>query len=247
MLANEGREDDAQARARDAMPDPAASPAMGRIALGRGDWAAARRWYCQAAAAGAGDFASAFHCGAAELHLHRADMDAATATAIELQRRRAIQLRPVFAPAYDQLAVAYGLRREQLDTAARLKAQAIQLDPGQPRYRDNREWILQMQRQTSDFQRFVGPQQGRASRVITGTIVEVECGHDPTGASFPIRIAVRTTAGIEHLQARDYLRVPFEAENFTPAAPMNPCTALKGLHARVQAAGNRIVEVWLSR
>jgi cytochrome c-type biogenesis protein CcmH/NrfG len=70
-------------------------------------------------------------------------------TQVENSLRTAIKLNPSFAPAYDQLAVFYGMRRENLDEAHTLVLNAVQLDPGNLHYRlSTANILLQMQRPT---------------------------------------------------------------------------------------------------
>jgi len=68
---------------------------------------------------------------------------------IESSLRAAIKLNPSFAPAYDGLAVFFGMQRQNLEEAHMLAINAVQLDPGNLRYRMNTASILmQMQRGT---------------------------------------------------------------------------------------------------
>jgi tetratricopeptide (TPR) repeat protein len=53
---------------------------------------------------------------------------------VESSLRTAIKLNPKFAPAYDQLAVFYGMHHEKLDEAHVLNLQAIALEPGNLTY-----------------------------------------------------------------------------------------------------------------
>jgi hypothetical protein len=163
----------------------------------------------------------------------------------ELQR--AIQLRPEFAPAYDQLAVFYGRRWEKMKEAEQLEQQALTIEPANPLYAHNLSWIEARALQHLKFENFLDPPQSGPERQVNGTIVGVQCLNDPRGASFPIKLVVDTASGLVNLQARDYIRVPFEATNFSPRGPMNACRDLKGLHARITAEGNRILAVSLSR
>ena len=60
----------------------------------------------------------------------------------ETSLRTAIKLNPNFAPAYDQLAVFYGMQHEKLDEAHILNIQAVQLDPSNLGYRMNTASVL---------------------------------------------------------------------------------------------------------
>jgi tetratricopeptide (TPR) repeat protein len=60
----------------------------------------------------------------------------------ETSLRTAIKLNPNFAPAYDQLAVLYGMQHEKLDEAHILNIQAVQLDPSNLGYRMNTASVL---------------------------------------------------------------------------------------------------------
>jgi tetratricopeptide (TPR) repeat protein len=241
-LAHIGRANEAAKLAQSALAArdsaPRAEQALGLLALGQGDDAAARQRYCGAAAAAPQDFLAAFRCGALSA-------SAAPASA-EAHLERAISLRPVFAPAYDQLALLYGRGWEKLMAAETSERQAIGIDPANPLYPHNLAWIQQRQLKYSQFEGFLDPPQGGPQRRVSGTIVAVGCASDPRGASFPLKLTLETAAGAVHLQTRDYLRIPFDAANFTPSGAMNACRDLQGLRAQITAAGNRILAVSLS-
>jgi tetratricopeptide (TPR) repeat protein len=214
-----------------------AEQALGLLALGQGDDAAARRQYC-AAAADPQDFLAAYRCGVLTA--------SAAPAAAEDELKRVIRLRPVFAPAYDQLALLYSRRWEELETAEALERQAIGIEPANPLYPHNLAWIGQREQQYSRFETFLDPPQTGPQRQVSGTISAVSCASDPRGASFPIKLTLDTAAGAVHLQARDLLRISFEAANFTPSGAMHACRDLQGLRAQITAAGNRILAVSLS-
>lgn len=219
--------------------------AMGLVALDDGDVRTARKYYCNVAASAPQDFVAAFRCGGLGARLDDAGA-AADANAVACLQRAA-QLRPEFAPAYDQLALFYSRRWEKMKEALRLERQALAMEPTSALYAHNLAWVEARALRYSRFEDFLDPPQAGPERQVSGTIVRVQCLDDPRGASFPIKLVVDTALGMVNLQARDYIRVPFEATNFTPPGPMNACHDLTGLHAQIKAEGNRILAVSLSR
>jgi tetratricopeptide (TPR) repeat protein len=74
--------------------------------------------------------------------LSMSEPNAADNKMIEDSLRAAIRLNSRFAPAYDRLAVFYGMRRENLDEARRFTLWAVQLEPDNVVYRINSANIL---------------------------------------------------------------------------------------------------------
>src|SRR5206468_11138392 len=69
-------------------------------------------------------------------------LDDSQATDVESSLRRAIQINPTFAPAYDALAIFLAMRRQDLDEARMLELRAISLDPSNVQYLVNSGGIL---------------------------------------------------------------------------------------------------------
>jgi tetratricopeptide (TPR) repeat protein len=65
-------------------------------------------------------------------------------------------------------------------------------------------------------------------KVAEGIIEEAKC----SGAS-TLEITLNSTAGVVQLYSDNYLKIPYNALNFTPKGMLNPCTDIKGWHARI--------------
>jgi tetratricopeptide (TPR) repeat protein len=65
-------------------------------------------------------------------------------------------------------------------------------------------------------------------KVAEGIIEEAKC----SGAS-TLEITLDSTAGAVQLYSDNYLKIPYHALNFTPKGMLNPCTDIKGWHARI--------------
>jgi tetratricopeptide (TPR) repeat protein len=65
-------------------------------------------------------------------------------------------------------------------------------------------------------------------QVAEGTIEDVKC----SGAS-TLEMTLASSSGVIHLYSDDYLKIPYSALNFQPKGILNPCTDVKGWHARV--------------
>jgi len=86
-------------------------------------------------------------------------------------------------------------------------------------------------------------------KVAEGTIEEAECSGGST-----LEITLDTTAGVLHLYSDNYTGIPYSALNFMPKGILNPCTDIKGRHARItyhpakdQAKEGEIVAVGLAK
>jgi Tfp pilus assembly protein PilF len=110
---------------------------MGYLEFAAGNREAARHWYEQAVKLDSQSYLAHYYYAAMSIAVGSGD-DAQ----IESSLRTAIKLNPEFAPPYDQLASFYGMRREKLSQAHILNLQAMQLEPGEIRYRLNAANIL---------------------------------------------------------------------------------------------------------
>lgn len=110
---------------------------MGYLEFAAGNRESARKWYEQAVKLDSQNYLAHYYYAAMSI-----DAGSTDDAQIEASLRAAIRLNPQFAPAYDQLASFYGMRREKLSQAHMLNMQAIQLDPGEVRYRLNAANIL---------------------------------------------------------------------------------------------------------
>jgi tetratricopeptide (TPR) repeat protein len=88
-----------------------------------------------------------------------------------------------------------------------------------------------------------------ARQVAEGTIKDARCSGGAT-----LEFNLDSTKGVLHLYTDQYLKIPYYALNFTPQGILNPCTDIKGLHARVtyhpvkgQPNQGEVVEIVLTR
>lgn len=148
FLAYSGRSDDARALLDGVLTtDPnnvLAHETMGYIEYRAGHHDEAKKWYAQAVALDPQSCLAQYYFGSLSL------TGGATSDEVENSLRAAIRLNPRFAPAYDRLAVLYGMRHEKLDEAHMLDLQAVQLEPGNVNFRINTANILTQQQRYDD-------------------------------------------------------------------------------------------------
>jgi tetratricopeptide (TPR) repeat protein len=122
----------------------AARETMGFLAFREGDLEEAGKWYEQAVKLDSQSFLAHYYYAAIAI---RQGLLADRAGQIETSLRAATKLNPLFAPAFDRLAVFYGMQHKNLDEAHTLSLMAIQLDPGEVGYRiDAANILLEMER-----------------------------------------------------------------------------------------------------
>ena len=132
---------------RDDPSNASAHETMGYIAFREGNLDEARKWYEQAIKLNSQSFLAYYYFAAITMNGGGVDPD--TKSQVESSLRTAIKLNPSFAPAYDQLAVFYGMQRQNLDEAHTLALNAVQLDPANLHYRlTTANVLLQMQHPT---------------------------------------------------------------------------------------------------
>jgi Tfp pilus assembly protein PilF len=120
---------------------------MGYLEFRQGNLDEARKWYAQAIKLNSQSFLAYYYFAA--ITMNGARLDSETKPEVETSLRAAIKLNPSFAPSYDQLAVFFGMQRENLEEAHTLSLNAVQLDPGNLHYRLNTANILlEMERAT---------------------------------------------------------------------------------------------------
>ena len=130
---------------RDDPSNASAHETMGYLEFRQGNLAEARKWYEQAVKLNSQSFLAYYYFAAITMNAGQLDSD--NKSQVENSLRTAIKLNPSFAPSYDQLAVFYGMRHENLDEAHTLVLNAVQLDPGNLHYRlTTANILLQMQR-----------------------------------------------------------------------------------------------------
>jgi predicted Zn-dependent protease len=130
---------------RDDPSNASAHETMGYLEFRQGNLAEARKWYEQAVKLNSQSFLAYYYFAA--ITMNGGQLDPENKSQVENSLRTAIKLNPSFAPSYDQLAVFYGMRHENLDEAHTLVLNAVQLDPGNLHYRlTTANILLQMQR-----------------------------------------------------------------------------------------------------
>jgi tetratricopeptide (TPR) repeat protein len=130
---------------RDDPGNASAHETMGYLEFRQGNLSEARKWYEQAVKLNSQSFLAYYYFAA--ITVNGGQLDPENKSQVEISLRTAIKLNPSFAPAYDELAVLYGMRRENLDEAHTLALNAVQLDPGNLHYRlSTANILLQMQR-----------------------------------------------------------------------------------------------------
>ena len=124
--------------------DPANGPAyeaMGTLKFRQGDIAGAKKNYAEAVKLDLQSYLAHFYYAVMSLNEGDRDQDAA----IEASLRKAIALKPDFAPAYDGLASFLASRHERLDEAHVLNVKAVQLDPASLQFRLNTASVLEQE------------------------------------------------------------------------------------------------------
>jgi len=65
-------------------------------------------------------------------------------------------------------------------------------------------------------------------KMAEGIIEDAKCSSAST-----LEITLKSTAGVMQLYSDNYFKIPYSALNFTPKGILNPCTDIKGWHARI--------------
>ena len=118
---------------------------MGYLKFREGDLAAAKKWYGEAVHLDSQSYLAHYYYASMSLQANDKDQDAE----IESSLRSAIRLNPRFAPAYDTLAMFYGMRHKDLNEAHLLNLHAIELEPQNLGYRLNASSVLMQEEQFS--------------------------------------------------------------------------------------------------
>ncbi len=130
---------------RDDPNNVSAHETMGYLAFRQGKQDEAQTWYEQAVKLDSQSFLAQYYFAAIAMSSGHLDSD--RRTQIESSLRTAIRLNPSFAPAFDELAVFYGMQRQNLEEADRLALNAVQLEPGNLSYRlHTANILLEMER-----------------------------------------------------------------------------------------------------
>jgi Flp pilus assembly protein TadD len=119
--------------------DVSAHETMGFLAFQHGHIDEAKTWYAQAVQLDSRSYLACYYFSAIAM---RGAMTPAEETRVEASLQRATQLNPSFAPAFDRLAVFWGMRHRNLEQARMAGLAAISLDPGNVGYRVNEANVL---------------------------------------------------------------------------------------------------------
>lgn len=111
---------------------------MGMMALRQNDHDEALKWFSQAVKSDSKSYLAHYYFAAMSMSAGDSGNDQ-----VESSLRQVIALNPNFAPAYAQLAIFYGMRREHMDDALKFITKAVQLDPATIGYRINAASVLE--------------------------------------------------------------------------------------------------------
>lgn len=146
VLANNDRRPEAQALLdtilRNDPKNALAHETMGALAWRDNNSAQAKKWYGEAVKLDSQSYVAYFNYASYSM----ADGDTSNDETIESSLRTAIRLEPSFAPSYDALAQFYASRHKNLEQAHLLSVQAVQLEPGEMRYRVNASQVAMEQK-----------------------------------------------------------------------------------------------------
>ncbi len=112
---------------------------MGYLEGRAGNLESARKWYEQAIQLDSQSYLAHYYYAAISMQSGAA----VPAEQIEASLQSAIKLNPKFAPAYDALAMFYGMHHEKLDEAHMMNVRAVALDPANLGFRINAAVVLQ--------------------------------------------------------------------------------------------------------
>jgi predicted Zn-dependent protease len=119
---------------------------LGYLAFARHNLEEAGTWYSKAVSLNTQSYLAHYYFAAILLTGNHGEEHPQAESSL----RTAIKLNPSFAPAYDELAVYYGMRRRNLDEARMLSLRAVQLDPGNVAFRLNTARVLMQMGQGSN-------------------------------------------------------------------------------------------------
>jgi tetratricopeptide (TPR) repeat protein len=121
---------------------------MGFLAFREGKLDDAQNWYEQAVKLDSQSFLAHYYFASIAMREGAAATD--RQGQIENSLRAATRLNPEFAPAFDELAMFYGMHRKNLDEAHTLSLVAVQLDPSNVSYRLTAANVLMEMERTRD-------------------------------------------------------------------------------------------------
>ncbi len=151
FLVHSGHYPEARAMLEEALKaDPklaAAYESMGQLYAQQNLNEKAGKWYSQAVALNSQSYLANFYYAT---NLFKGRMDDELAAKAEASLRTAIRINPQFAPAYDALAYLLASRDRELEEARMYALQAIDLEPGNIRYRLRMVHVLMRMDHTDD-------------------------------------------------------------------------------------------------
>jgi tetratricopeptide (TPR) repeat protein len=151
VLANVRRVNDARTVLdRVLKEDPgnvSAKETLGLLAYREGKMDEAEKWYGQAVKLESQNYFTYYQYAGI---LWRQGMSEGRAAQIEASLRAATKPNPSFAPAFDQLALFYGMRETNLEEARQLGVKAVELDRSNVNYRLHVAYVLMQMRRPQD-------------------------------------------------------------------------------------------------
>ncbi|HTV14231.1 MAG TPA: hypothetical protein VME68_05925 [Acidobacteriaceae bacterium] len=138
----------------------------GFLAQRDGNTTDAKKWYSEAVDLDSQSFLAQYYFGAISL------MQGDTSQATEASLRKAIQLNPRYAPAYDALAMLYARRRDNLDEAHLLSVTAVGLEPQTTQYRMDAAWVLEQMKRFDDALRVLQLAKAVAKTPLEANVVQ---------------------------------------------------------------------------
>ncbi len=131
---------------RDDPKNVSAHETMGFLEFRAGNLEAARKWYEQAVQLDSQSYVAQYYYAAISMQSGAA----VPPEQIEASLQAAIKFNPRFAPAYDALAMFYGMHHEKLDEAHMMNLRAAALDPANLGFRLNTAAVLEEQDRYKD-------------------------------------------------------------------------------------------------
>lgn len=124
-----------------------AAESMGFLEFQQGHNEEGKKWFSQAVKLNSQSYLAHYYYAVMTMQAGANGPDAAQ---VETSLQSAIKINPNFAPAYDALANLYAIRGDKLEEARKLTLQAVQLEPGNVRYRLNAGNVLLRMKKAND-------------------------------------------------------------------------------------------------
>ena len=243
FLAYNGRGKDARALLDTVLQeDPKNEPAhetMGYLEFRAGNRDGARQWYEQAMELDSKSYLARYYYASVSM------MGGAMAhpEEVETSLRAAIQLNPKFAPAYDQLAMFYGMRHEKLDQAHLLNLRAAELDPGNLGYRMNTANVLQEMERYKDAIAVLKAAQGLAKSPEDVASVEERIASLEKYQAQQQQVAEANRKAATTVSSEVVAPVVLPVPKHPTEAPQGPKLVAKGVIEGVQCSEPAVIEI----